>query len=246
MSTSPDLSSEDMDYLDDTEAASTIASTADDYGALLANIEDYFPGVNNPQDRSAEFISEYRDLGEAVPRFKGIEKQLERAIQRPAEFAEVLRDRMGYPLTSAECREYMLDLHSQLFDSDEELVRAKTDPDALFAYTAGRRVRLPFTIPRIGSSAPLWLIALTLGLIAFIGWLGVTYVDLPVLNQVFFALLFLGTVGVALAGAAMLFLRDEVLNSERYAERQEALQAYRAAKADKRQTSKVRLPRLRK
>lgn len=217
----------------------------DRYGVLLSNLAAYFPSVDDPEDKSEDFIREYRMVGEENIRFRGIEEQLTLAIKRHVEFSRALNATMGYDLDSNQTREYMIDLYNRLTGIDETKIRAKKDTEALMSYYVIRPVRIPFNIPYFGKEVPLWLLLVVSFVVAGIGWLGLTFLKFPVVEQIFLFTLIIGSVGVLLSALTMYFLRDEVVNAERYEDREVALENYRAAKKRKKSTSGWRLPSIR-
>lgn len=217
----------------------------DKYGVLLRNIEAYFPTADDPEDRSEDFIREYRMVGEQNIRFAGVEEQLKLAIKKHVEFSQVLNAVTGYDLTPAQTSEYMIDLYNRLTGTDEGKIKAKADPDALMSYYAARSVNLPFNLPYFGNRLPLWALLIVSLIISGIGWLGVTFLKFPVVEQIFLGVLVIGALGMLYSALTMYFLRDEVINADRYQDREVALQQYRAAKQQKRSTSRWRLPSIR-
>lgn len=218
----------------------------DKYGVLIRNLQAYFPTVDDPEDKSGEFIQEYRLVGEQNIRFSGLEDQLKEAIKRPSEFSRVLNQTMGYDLTSAQTGEYMIDLYNRLTGVDETKVRAKQDTDALMSYYLRRTVKIPFKVPYFGENVPLWAFLVVSTLVAGLGWLGFTFLKVPVVEQFFLFVLVVGVLGMTFSAFTMYFLRDEVVNSERYEQREVALKQYREAKKQKRSASRWRLPTTRR
>lgn len=229
---------------EDVRLEPTDPSILDKYGVLLRNLKKFFPTVENPLDRSDEFILEYRTEGENDIRFDGLADQIKIAVKNPIEFSSALNYTMDYVLTPDETREYMIDLYNRLTKKDDTLIKAKEDPQELMSYYTTKNVKVPFgkEIPYFGSSVPLWGLALISLALATIGWLGYTFLNFPVIGMLFFLILVIGVLGLLYSTLTMFFLRDEVVNADRYEERREALENYKEAKKLKKQTSKIRKP----
>lgn len=215
----------------------------DEYGVLVRNLKAYFPSVDDPEDKSAEFIKEYQLLGEKSKKFEGIIDQIDKSIKRPGEFSKVLEMTLGVKYTRDQTSEYMLDLYNRLTKQDDTAIKAEKDVDARFDYYFSRKVKLPFVVPKYGSNiVPLWSIGLTGFILAIIGWAGFRFLEnVPVVWQIFLAILIIGTILFGLVAITMFFLRDETVNADKYADREAALQQYRAAKKQKKSTSRWRL-----
>lgn len=212
----------------------------DKYGVLLRNLQKYFPTGDDPEDRSSEFIKEYRISGENNIRFAGIEEQLKLAIKRDVEFSRLLNTTMGYDLSPEQTNEYMIDLYNRLTETDELRDKAAKDPDALMSYYALRPISLPFNVPYFGRYVPLWVVLVASVVVAGIGWFGFTYLNFPVIGTIFLGVLILGALGMAGSSLVMFFLRDEAVNSEKYRERQLAIKEYRESRQQKKSAPKWR------
>ena len=231
-----------MADFDETMDSSVEPDLLDKYGVLLRNLESYFPTEDDPEDKSEVFIREYRLMGESNIRFAGVEEQLKTAIKRHGEFSRVLNSTMGYQLTPLETHEYMVDLYNRLTGTDETRIRAQKDPDALMDYYVKRPMRIPFNVPYFGKEIPLWLVLVTALLWSSLAWLGYTFIPVAFIKQIFMVLLVIGTVATLAVSLAMYFLRDEVMNADKYEDRRIAIQEYREAKKKKNSASRWRMP----
>lgn len=208
---------------------------ADDYGVLTRILSSYYPTQEDPEDRSDELLDKYHRYGERDIEFDGLAEQAKRASQRPTEASKVLKQELGLELTPTQTSQYMMDLYKSLKNVDELKQQAETDTDALTDYWLKRPlpVKLPFSIPKFGNTPPLWLVLVSSLLIGGIGWLGVTYVHVPVISQIFLGILIVGALALLLTAIAMYGLRDEVVNADKYRKREEELNLYREGKQSK-------------
>lgn len=193
----------------------------DKYSTLMRAFKTYFPTEDNPTDRSSEFVNSYRRVGERNVEFEGILEQVKQGMKKPYEFAKVFNRTMGYEFSPEQCHEHLVGLHENLTNYDPERVKAKENTDALLGYYLRRSVRIPY----FNRDIP--LVILFVGGIAtgLLGWLGYTYITIPVINQILFAVLCLGLLVSFACALVMYWLRDEVVNADKYEEREEALRA---------------------
>lgn len=217
------------------------AEKIDRYGVLINVIYEYFPSPSDLEDRSPEFLYHYHKKGESLIEFKGIMDQVEMAVQRPREFAEVYNHEIGNPIGNPvehqEMYKYMIDMHKKMSNSDpyaEEMDKGNTE--GIMNYYFYRPLRIPFSVPKFGQEIPMWLAGVTSLVLATLGYL-LTLLDLPIINYIAFALLLIGCIGVLLIGIGMLGLRDEVVNAGKNERREEALRDYKAAKREKKRTT---------
>lgn len=209
---------------------------ADDYGVLTRILSSYYPTLEDPEDRSDELLDKYHRYGERDIEFDGLAEQAKRASQRPTEASEVLKQELGLELTRVQTSQYMMDLYKNLMNVDELKQEAETSTEALTDYWLRRPipVQLPFSIPKFGNTPPLWLVGVISLVVAGFGWLGVVYVKVPVVNQIFLGILIVGALALLLSAIAMYGLRDEVVNADKYRKRDEELNLYREGKRSKR------------
>lgn len=209
---------------------------ADDYGVLTRILASYYPTPEDPNDYSDELLDKYHKYGERDIEFDGLAEQAKRASQRPTEASKVLKQELGLELTTTQTSQYMMDLYKNLVNVDELKQRAESDTDALTDYWLKRPlpVKLPFSIPKFGDTPPLWLVAVTALVVGGIGWVGVVYVNIPVIHQIFLVILIVGALALLMSAIAMYGLRDEVVNADKYRKREEDLNAYREGKQNKR------------
>lgn len=201
----------------------------DKYGSLLANLEEYFPTEEEPVDRSAEFIFEYREHGEDDPRFFGVLEQIELGIKHPQEFSRVIENQLGWEFTPTEIRKHLIQLRDDLIREDpEELQRreAAEDVTAMFDYWSKQTLRLPISVPRFGSEIPIYAVASIGAVLGGIGWLGYTYLKLPVIEWVFFVMTAIGCLALFYGALVMFLLRQEIKDEKRKIEREQELKEF--------------------
>lgn len=205
---------------DEIQATPLTDADLDKYGALMRAFKEYFPSSERPDnDRSDEFVADYRRNGERDVKFEGILEQIKLGMREPNKFSRVFNHTTGMTLTADQCSGYLSELYNLLTNYDPKKVEAKDDSDALLAYYAGRKV----TIPYWNKDVPIWLLTLAAAVVAGLGWAGVSFLDYPVIHEVSLALLVLGTVVFTLGVLVMYWLRDEVVNAEKYERREQAL-----------------------
>lgn len=219
------------------------AQTLDKYSVLLRILRTYYTvdeTNDDPEDGAIKLINEYRTQGESETKFSGLSEQVLLAAKNPVEASAAMNTSLGWTLTPNQVSDHMLALYDDL-SVERQMEKIREDPNELMGYYTDKTFRLPFgwKAPYFGQDIPLWGIALAGGAFALIGFLGVTYLPFPVISQIAFAFLLIGAIAVFLSLVTMFFLRDEVVNADRYAERREALNRLKDAKQDKRRTSRI-------
>lgn len=203
----------------------------DKYGALITNLEEYFPTEENPTDRSAEFLYEYQTKGEDDLRFFGVLEQIELAIKHPQEFSRVLEDQLGWEFTPMEARKHMIALREDLTREDPEDIQrreAAQDSGAMFDYWSKQTLRLPpqVKVPRYGNEIPVFVVAVVGAVLGAVGWLGYTYLNFPVIGWVFFVLTAVGSLMLFYGALVMFLLRGEVKDEGRRIKREQELKEF--------------------
>lgn len=136
--------------------------------AILAKVlRRYFPNPENGgMDRSAEFVTKFRQTRGTGLEFDGLLADIKAAAADPAAASALINSIVGSTFSPAQAQDHLYELHDQLAEEgvfgveylkeQADLEKAaKPDTDELMGYYAKRNIQLPGIFSRL--SAPLWV-----------------------------------------------------------------------------------------
>lgn len=220
------------------------APDADDtpYPMLQYVLSAYFPNVlERRQDRSGQFIKQYRQFGDNKAEWRGLDAELIDAIRHPSTAADLVNATLGTALSPADTRRMLAEFqdilqqtgeHDPSLESTEPAVQ-KVSADEALQHWFFREVALPGRLkPR---TVPLWQCLAGGAGLAVVGY-GLLSLNPPSwLAWIPLAIMVLGLLVVAASSIAMWGLRDEVRQPEKTAKREAAKEAARAKQEAKSQ-----------
>lgn len=231
--------------------------------AVIEQHQDRFPVIINvltdyfvTKDRSLDFLTKYQKQGESRAEFEGLSAEIKDAIRNPRESTPLVNAVLGSSLTAQESRSMLSELLDQMLEqgdfspeaiaeADEEEVRERPDPEAMFTYYARRKFAIPFGALK-KYTYPLWMWLAGSGGILLVG-LGLGYLPWPdFMRFIPITILVLGVIGVAFCLVAMLGLRDEVLHPDKEEKREKERDDYRKKRDEKRNNKGTLTDRIRR
>ncbi|MEV0136557.1 hypothetical protein AB0H83_50055 [Dactylosporangium sp. NPDC050688] len=181
----------------------------------------YFPGPGHEEDHSTEFIRRYKRFGEKTIEFRGIEAELEDAVNRNPTMAAIeVNFALGLDLSKDEVRKHLMNLYDQIHevgDYDREAVKKQRPEGAelLRSYFLVP-VRLPAALTRrkgFPSEIPIGAVFIVGVLLLVMN--PVLYRLLPaVLHPITNLITVIGLLTTGLSAWAMFQLRREALRPE--------------------------------